>query len=201
MFVRLSATCPATRAIAASRWSTNACLRRTSGAITHPVTTIISTSTNTSTGSYRHSTTDANVSGTSVAMTENAIVSTNSSNRVAKLSTRLVSEPAKLSWKNAASFARSSFMPTTYRFSMPRPSVLLRQWMPMRQNTSVSSSAPVNASTDGMTVVTVTGSPDANFPARFATTSGATYSTQVFPSAGSNNAGIDSRFRRPSSRR
>ena len=32
MFIRLSATCPETRAIAASRWSTSACRRRISGA-------------------------------------------------------------------------------------------------------------------------------------------------------------------------
>ena len=43
----------------------------------------------------------------------NTRLSVKSSNREAKLSTRLVSEPAKLSWKNAASFASSSSMPIT----------------------------------------------------------------------------------------
>jgi hypothetical protein len=38
-------------------------------------------------------------------------VSRNSSYRDAKLSARLVSEPAKLSWKNAASRVRSSSIP------------------------------------------------------------------------------------------
>ena len=42
-----------------------------------------------------------------------ASVSTKSSNCEAKLSTRLVSEPAKFSWKNAASLASSSSMPPT----------------------------------------------------------------------------------------
>ncbi len=43
----------------------------------------------------------------------NTRLSVKSSNREAKLSTRWVSEPAKLSWKNAASFASSSSMPIT----------------------------------------------------------------------------------------
>ena len=43
----------------------------------------------------------------------NTILSAKSSNREAKLSTRLVSDPAKLSWKNAASFASNSSMPIT----------------------------------------------------------------------------------------
>ena len=67
----------------------------------------------TSSGSNRHSTTDANTSGTRLPTTLNTRLSAKSSNRDAKLSTRLVSEPAKLSWKNAASFASSSSRPTT----------------------------------------------------------------------------------------
>lgn len=72
-------------------------------------------------------------------MTENASVSTNSSNRAAKLSARLVNDPVKLSWKKAASLASNSFMATTYRFSIPRPSVRFKQCTPIRSRTSAKS--------------------------------------------------------------
>ena len=58
-------------------------------------------------------TTDANISGTKLPTMLNTRLSVKSSYREAKLSTRLVSEAAKLSWKNAASLASSSSMPIT----------------------------------------------------------------------------------------
>ena len=174
MLPMTSATCPETAAIAASRWSTSFCRRRTSGATTNPVTAIRPSSTTTSIGSYCHSTTDANMSGTTFATIENATVSTNSSNRVAKLSTRLVSEPAKLSWKNAASLASSSSMPSTYR---------LLDAVPVGPVETVQADPPDDLrdqqrrrrspSTQGATVANVAGIPSTSRPASPATNSGA----------------------------
>ena len=113
MFRRVSATCPDTRATAASRWSTIRCRRRIRGTTIAAVAAIIPASTTTSSGSYCQSTAPAKINGTTLATTENASVSTNSSNRLAKLNTRLVSDPAKFSWKNAASWASSASMPTS----------------------------------------------------------------------------------------
>ena len=88
------------------------------------------------------------------------------------MSTRLVSEPAKFSWKNAASLASSASMPPTESRSMPYASVRLRQWMPSRQSTSPASRAPANANRCGVTSDTVSGVPAASAPTSAATTSG-----------------------------
>ncbi len=142
MFIRLSATWPETRAIAASRWSTRAWRRRMSGSTRTAASAISVSRTTTSSGSYCHSTTEPNSSGTRLPTTEKVIVSTKSSKREAKLSTRLVSEPAKLLWKNAESLAKSSSMPLMYSCSMPRASSRLRQWPPIRHSSSEKSSTP-----------------------------------------------------------
>ena len=87
--------------------------RRISGATPTLVKTINPMRPATSQGSKCQSTTEAKTSGTRLATMLNTRLSVKSSNRVAKLSTRLVSEPAKLSWKNAASLASSASMPIT----------------------------------------------------------------------------------------
>jgi hypothetical protein len=61
----------------------------------------------------------------------------------------LVSDPAKLSWKNAASFAKSSSMPITYRLSMPSASSRFRQCSPTRHSASATSRTPAKARTYG----------------------------------------------------
>lgn len=138
-----------------------------------PVTAIIARSPTTSSGSYRHSTTDPNSSGTNLPTTWNVIESMNSSKREAKLSTRLVSDPAKLSWKNAVSLANSSSMPITYRCSMPRASTRFRQCMPMRHSVSANSRMPAKPRTYGSVEPMVMSASSAIRPTSLATTSGA----------------------------
>ena len=112
MLLSVSATWPDSRTHAASRASTSACRRRISGATASALTAIMPSRTRTRRGSNCHSTTDAKASGRTFATMRNASTSTKSSYCEAKLSTRLVSEPAKFSWKNAASLASSSSIPS-----------------------------------------------------------------------------------------
>ena len=63
MLDRMSATLPDIRVHAASRACTSNCRRRTSGSTAAVLSTIIPSRTTTSSGSNRHSTTDANTSG------------------------------------------------------------------------------------------------------------------------------------------
>ena len=113
MLDRMSATRPDIRVHAASRACTSSCRRRTSGSTAAVLSTIIPSMTATSSGSNCQSTTDANTSGSALATIRKASTSKKVSNCVANPSTRLVSAPAKFSWKNAASLASSSSTPAT----------------------------------------------------------------------------------------